>query len=116
MNGLNPSLNHSDLRVKNVIVDEEGHLGDRRLGGVRLNNLASVTLLHDLSIDEKQIFLEGYGLSSDQIDSMAPLIKAFNLLNYSTAIKIVLEKNDHKSLADLRLRLQGSLDLYSLSS
>ena len=119
VNGLNPSLNHSDLRLKNVIVDEGGDIAamidwEECLSTISPQWELSIAL-HDLSIDEKQIFLEGYGLSSEQIESMAPLIKAFNLLNYSTAIEIAIEKNDHKSLTDLRLRLQGSLDLYSLS-
>ena len=68
-----------------------------------------------LSIDEKQIFIDGYGLSAEQLEERAPLIKAFNILNYSTAIEIAVEKSDHKSLTDLRLRLSGCLDLYSLS-
>ena len=119
MNGLNPSLNHSDLRLKNVIVDEEGDVAaiidwEDCVSTISPQWELSIAL-HDLSIDEKQIFLEGYGLSSDQIESMAPLIKAFNLLNYSTAIEIALEKNDHKSLSDLKLRLKGCLDLYSLT-
>lgn len=115
----NPSLNHSDLRLKNVIVDEGGDIAaiidwEECLSTISPQWELSIAL-HDLSIDEKQIFLEGYGLSTDQIASMAPLIKTFNLLNYSTAIEIAVNKADHKTLADLKLRLSGCLDLYSLS-
>ena len=118
--GRNPSLNHTDLRLKNVIVDEGGDIAaivdwEECLSTISPQWELSIAL-HDLSIDEKQIFLEGYSLSSDQIEAMTPLIKAFNLLNYSTIIELALEKNDDKSLADLRLRLKGCLDLYSLSS
>lgn len=117
-NGLNPSLNHTDLRLKNVIVDEGGDIAaiidwDECLSTISPQWELSIAL-HDLSIDEKQIFLEGYGLSSDQMEEMAPLIKTFNLLNYCTSIELAVEKDDHKSLNDLKLRLQGCLDLYSL--
>ena len=54
--------------------------------------------LHDLSIDEKQIFIDGYGLDHDEIEAMAPLIKAFNIINYSGAISRAAKENDQKSL------------------
>jgi hygromycin-B 4-O-kinase len=114
----NPSLNHTDLRLKNVIVDESGDIAaiidwEECVSTIAPQWELSIAL-HDLSIDEKQIFLDGYGLSNDQVEAMAPLIKAFNLLNYSTIVELALEKDDHKSLNDLKLRLKGSLDLYSL--
>ena len=117
--GFHPALNHTDLRLKNVIVDEGGDLAaiidwEECLSTVAPQWELSIAL-HDLSIDEKQIFLDGYGLSNDQFEQMAPLIKAFNILNYSTAIEIAVDKNDHKTLSDLKLRLAGSLDLYSPS-
>ena len=118
--GVSPSLNHTDLRLKNVIVDESGDLAaiidwEECLSTIAPQWELSIAL-HDLSIDEKQIFLDGYGLSNHQVEQMAPLIKAFNILNYSTALEIAIDKNDHKTLSDLKLRLEGSLDLYSLSS
>jgi hygromycin-B 4-O-kinase len=118
-NNLNPALNHSDLRLKNVIVDEGGDIAaiidwEECLSTVAPQWDLSIAL-HDLSIDEKQIFLDGYGLSDQQIKQMAPLIKAFNILNYSTAIEIAVTKTDQKTLTDLKLRLSGCLDLYSLS-
>ncbi len=70
--------------------------------------------LHDLAIDEKHAFIEGYGLSVEQIEEMAPLIKAFNILNYSQAIERAVETEDQKSLDEIKLRLNGALDLYSL--
>ena len=71
--------------------------------------------LHDLSIDEKDLFLEGYGLDGKQVEELSPLIKAFNIINYSNAIEPAVADSDHKTLADIRLRLSGSLDLYCLS-
>lgn len=118
-NGLAPSLNHGDLRLKNVIVDEGGDIAAIVDWEECVSTLAPQwelsIALHDLSIDEKQIFIDGYGLSNEQTEEMAPLIKAFNILNYSTAIEIAVDKDDHKTLDDLKLRLSGCLDLYSLA-
>ena len=116
---LRPSLNHSDLRLKNVIVDEGGDIAaiidwEECISTIAPQWELSIAL-HDLSIDEKHAFIEGYGLSSRQIQEMAPLIKVFNILNYSTVIETAVEKKDHKTLNELKLRLNGSLDLYSLS-
>lgn len=115
---LTPSLSHSDLRLKNVIVDEGGDIAaiidwEECISTIAPQWELSIAL-HDLSIDEKHAFIDGYGLSSSQIHEMAPLIKTFNILNYATAIGLAVEKNDHKTLNELKLRLSGGLDLYSL--
>ena len=115
---LTPSLNHSDLRLKNVIVDEGGDIAaiidwEDCLSTIAPHWELSIAL-HDLSIDDKHAFIEGYGLSNREIHAMAPLIKTFNILNYAAAVEIAVEKEDHKSLSELKLRLNGSLDLYSL--
>jgi hypothetical protein len=68
----------------------------------------------DLSIDEKHEFLDGYGLSSERLAEMAPLIKAFNILNYESAIAAAIEEDDQKTLSEITLRLNGTLDLFSL--
>ena len=66
---MNPSarLNHSDLRLKNMIVDEKGEIKaviDRENCTSNIAPEWELSLaLHDLWIDEKQIFLEGYGIS-----------------------------------------------------
>lgn len=115
--GPKPSLNHSDLRLKNVIVDEGGDIAAIIDWEDCLSTIAPEwdlsIALHDLSIDEKQIFIEGYGLSSREVEDMSPLIKAFNLINYSQAVEIAAARQDQKQLTALRTRLQGSLDLYS---
>lgn len=114
-----PSLNHSDLRLKNVIVDEGGDIAaivdwEECISTIAPQWELSIAL-HDLSIDEKQAFIDGYGLSIREMEEMAPLIKAFNILNYSQAVELAVDKHDHKSLAEIRLRLKGCFDLYSLS-
>ena len=113
-----PALNHSDLRLKNVIVDESGDIAaivdwEECISTIAPQWELSIAL-HDLSIDEKHAFIDGYGLSTDQMHEMAPLVKIFNILNYSVAVETAVEKNDVKTLNDLKLRLNGSLDLYSV--
>jgi hygromycin-B 4-O-kinase len=112
------SLNHSDLRLKNVIVDEGGDIAaiidwEDCVSTIAPQWELSIAL-HDLSIDEKQALIDGYGLSGRQVKEMAPLIKACNILNYSRAIEQAIADQNDKSLADLKLRLMGCLDLYSL--
>lgn len=113
--GHKSSLNHSDLRLKNVIVDEGGDIAaiidwEDCLSTIAPEWELSIAL-HDLSIDEKHAFIEGYGLGVREIEEMAPLIKAFNILNYYQAIE---SAKDDKSFDEIKLRLKGSLDLYSL--
>ena len=43
--------------------------------------------LHDLTIDEKQLFLEGYGLKEKQVIEVMPVVKAINLINYAPEIE-----------------------------
>jgi aminoglycoside phosphotransferase (APT) family kinase protein len=112
------SLNHSDLRLKNVIVDEGGDIvaiidWEECLSMIAPEWEVSIAL-HDLTIDEKHAFIEGYGLSVSEVEEMAPLIKAFNILNYYAAIEGALGTDDHKKLDEIKLRMKGSLDLYSL--
>lgn len=113
-----PVLNHGDLRLKNVIVDEDGEITAIIDWQDCLSTLAphwEISIaLHDLSIDEKHLFIEGYGLSNADVEEMAPLVKAFNLLNYANTIEQAATGGDHKTLEQCRLRLRGSLDLYSV--
>jgi aminoglycoside phosphotransferase (APT) family kinase protein len=115
---LKTSLNHTDLRLKNIIVDEGGDIvaiidWEECISTIAPEWELSIAL-HDLTIDEKHAFIEGYGLSAQQLEEMSPLIKAFNILNYSTAIEGAIETDDHKTLGEIRLRFKGSFDLYSL--
>ena len=115
-----PALNHGDLRLKNVIVDDDGEITAILDWEDCLSTIAPQwelsIALHDLSIDEKQIFIDGYGLDHDEIEAMAPLIKAFNIINYSGAVSRAAKEDDQKSLTQFKLRLSGSLDMYSLNS
>lgn len=113
-----PALNHGDLRLKNVIVDEKGKINAVIDWESCTSNLApqwELSLaLHDLWIDEKQYFLEGYGLSEKKLREIAPQMKAFNLINYAPAIESFARAKDKTRLEQYRTRLSGALDLYSL--
>jgi aminoglycoside phosphotransferase (APT) family kinase protein len=113
-----PFLNHGDLRLKNVMVDDDGEIAAIIDWEESVSTIAPqfelAISLHDLSIDEKHIFIDGYGLDSEAVPAMAPLIRALNIINYSEAIKRAVEVRDHKSLAEFKLRLNAGLDLYSL--
>lgn len=110
------TLNHGDMRLKNVIVDAAGTI----VAIIDWENCCSqiapywdVSLaLHDLSIDAKQAFLEGYGLSPKDLVGMAPLLRALNVINYVPAIAAAAR--DKPLLDHYRARLAGAFDLYAL--
>lgn len=113
-----PCLNHCDLRLKNVIVNEAGKI----LAIIDWENCSSniapywdlSIALHDLSIDGKQKFLEGYELDATEFKRMSYALTAFNLLNYIPTLQKIIEKKDTNKLELYRLRLNGSFDLFTL--
>jgi aminoglycoside phosphotransferase (APT) family kinase protein len=111
-----PVLNHSDLRLKNVIADEEGKIQAVIDWEGCTSNIAPAwelsLALHDLGVDEMQSFLEGYGIKPKKVEEAMPLVRAFNITNYATAVEAVAK--DKKLLEHYRLRLSGLLDLYSV--
>lgn len=112
-----PALTHGDIRLKNVMVDEQGEIIAFLDWEHCTSNLAPhwelSIALHDLSIDEKQKFLEGYGLSEKKIVELAPVMKAINILNYAPKIERLAKSKDTARLERYRTRLSGALDLYS---
>jgi hygromycin-B 4-O-kinase len=113
-----PVLNHGDIRLKNVIVSEEGKINAIIDWEGSTSNIAPAwelsLALHDLGVDGMQQFLEGYGLSEKKYRDILPLIKAFNIANYARAVGKAAAAKDKKMLAHYRLRLGGGFDLYSL--
>jgi aminoglycoside phosphotransferase (APT) family kinase protein len=112
-----PSLNHGDLRLKNVLVNHEGAIKAVIDWEDSISSLPFWELslaLHDLSIDEKQAFLEGYGLKQPKIVAMAPVIRALNVINYAPEIERLAEAKDSARLEQYKTRLGGALDLYCL--
>ena len=110
-----PVLNHSDLRLKNVIADEAGKVQALIDWEGCTSNLPAWDLslaLHDLGVDGMHHFLEGYGLQPKKLLAQMPLIKAFNITNYASVAESVAK--DRRLLDNYRLRLDGSLDLFSI--
>jgi aminoglycoside phosphotransferase (APT) family kinase protein len=113
-----PGLCHGDLRLKNVIVDREGEIvaiidWEKAISTVTPAWELSHAL-HDLWIDAKEAFLEGYGLSPIELEEISPAMKAFNLLNYAPILEDLAEEGDRATLEQYRARLAGALDLYSV--
>ena len=115
---ITPCLNHCDLRLKNVIANDAGKIQAILDWEHCASNVAPYwdfsIALHDLSIDGKQRFLEGYGLNFDEFDRMSYALTAFNLINYIPTLQRILKKKDTMRLELYKLRLNGSLDLFSL--
>jgi aminoglycoside phosphotransferase (APT) family kinase protein len=111
-----PSLNHGDMRLKNVIVDAAGKITAIIDWEECCSQIAPYwdlsVALHDLSVDAKQAFLEGYGLSPKDLGALAPSLRALNIVNYAPAIERAAR--DRVALDWFRARLAGALDLYTL--
>lgn len=112
-----PSLTHGDIRLKNVMVTDEGKITALLDWEDSTSNLAPQwelsIALHDLSIDEKHEFLEGYDLKPQKLVEAMPLVKAINLINYAPEIERIAHEKDSAKLEQYRLRLNGTLDFYS---
>jgi aminoglycoside phosphotransferase (APT) family kinase protein len=112
-----PVLNHGDLRLKNVMV---AHDSPEVVAVIDWDESLSApapywdlaVALHDLGIDEKEAFLEGYGLTPREYTKMLPYLRALNTLNYGAAVEQLVLQKDTKRLAWYRARLQGKLDVY----
>jgi hygromycin-B 4-O-kinase len=116
--GRSPALNHGDLRLKNVIVDQRGSISAILDWEQCISSLApewelSVTL-HDLSIDAKQEFLNGYGIGPEDVSAIAPVMKALNIVNYAGEIERLSKARKKSELDWCRVRLSGALDLNCL--
>jgi len=115
---INPSLNHCDLRLKNVIVSDEGAIKAIIDWENCSSNCAPYwdfsIALHDLSIDAKQKFLEGYELDVEEFSKQAYSLTAFNIINYIPSLQRLLGKKDTRILELYKLRLDGALDLFSI--
>ncbi len=113
-----PALNHSDLRLKNVLVDEAGEIRALIDWDNCTSNIAPYwdlsIALHDLSIDGKHRFLEGYGIDFAEFNRHAYALTVFNLLNYTPYLRSLVEGGHTRELEFYKLRLNGSLDLFSL--
>lgn len=116
---IKPTLNHGDIRLKNVMVGEEGKITALLDWENSTSNLAPhwefSLALHDLSIDGKQAFLEGYGLSEKKLREIMPAVKAINVINYAPEIERLAQEKETALLEHYRTRLSGTLDFYSFN-
>jgi aminoglycoside phosphotransferase (APT) family kinase protein len=114
-----PVLNHGDLRLKNVLVDNNGKIVAIIDWENSTSNIAPAWelsfALHDLGVDAKQYFIEGYGLSDRALNEASPLIKGFNILNYAPEVDGAAARKDRKMVDRIRQRFTGVLDLYTLN-
>ena len=112
-----PVLNHGDLRLKNVIVGPDGEVAALLDWEFCTSNAAPYwdlsLALHDLSVDAKEEFLAGYGMTPREILESAPALRAFNVLNYAAVVERAAKEEDQPTLDRLRARLHGALDLYA---
>ena len=113
-----PCLNHCDLRLKNVIVNEAGEIKAILDWEDCSSNCAPYwdfsIALHDLSIDGKQKFLEGYELDVEEFSRKSYALTLFNIINYIPALQRMIAKKDKNGLAFYKLRLDGAMDLFSI--
>ncbi len=111
-----PVLNHGDLRLKNVMVDHEGRIVGVIDWEVAISSIGphwDMSLaLHDLGVDGKQAFLQGYGMPEADIRRDARFWRLFNTLNYAPQVDQLVSDGDDRGVDRLRSRLQGALDLY----
>ena len=111
-----PVLNHCDMRLKNVLVDDAGTI--RAI--IDWEHACScpppcwdlALALHDLSIDAKEALIEGYGLSGEQMRELGPFLGAINVLHYAPLVKHAAEQGDSTELDRLHTRLCGAFDLF----
>jgi hygromycin-B 4-O-kinase len=115
---ITPCLNHCDLRLKNVIVNEGGEIKAILDWEDCSSNCAPYwdfsIALHDLSIDGKQKFLEGYEPDVEEFSKRAYALTVFNIINYIPALQRIIARKDKNSLAFYKLRLDGAMDLFSI--
>lgn len=113
-----PALTHGDIRFKNVVLDEAGKIRaflDWENCSSNFSPHWELSIaLHDLCIDEKEAFLQGYGMAPRQYTRIAAAVKALNILNYAGTIQEALNTKNQGRLDELRARLHGAFDLHSL--
>lgn len=113
-----PSLSHGDIRLKNIIVDQQGKIVSIIDWENCTSNIApfwdlSISL-HDLSIDEQEQFLKGYGITPAKYNKIAPYIKTLNILHYAPLVEKQVKLKNFEMLQQYRIRINGSMDMFSL--
>jgi aminoglycoside phosphotransferase (APT) family kinase protein len=112
-------LNHGDMRLKNILVTKEGVIScilDWEMCSSHIPPFWDMSIaLHDLGADEKQIFIEGYGMSMSEYLKIANYIRALNIINYAYFVEAAYIAKDQDKIEKFRARLHGALDIFSIS-
>lgn len=115
---IKPTLNHGDIRLKNTLVDEDGKIKallDWEFANSNIAPYWDISIaLHNLEIDEKELFIEAYGMSWKDYCENAHIIKTINILNYDRAVNGAVMRKDEVALEKFRIRLNGHLDFFEL--
>jgi hygromycin-B 4-O-kinase len=109
-------LNHGDLRLKNVVADEDGAI----VGLIDWEECVSClgphwdlsVALHDLWADQIQAFMEGYGMGEAEMRTFAPVWRLYNALNYAPEVERIVAEGDEPTLKWIRIRFSGALDVF----
>jgi aminoglycoside phosphotransferase (APT) family kinase protein len=113
-----PTLNHGDLRLKNVMLNGKGKISAIIDWEQATSNWAPywelAISLHDLGIDEKESFLDGYGIAPKEFEKMSGTIKLLNILHYGPIVEKAAKAKDRGALARFEQRLNAALDLFSV--
>jgi len=111
-----PTLNHGDLRLKNVMLNGKGKISAIIDWEHATSNWAPywelAISLHDLGIDEKEAFLDGYGIAPKEFQKMSGTIKLLNILHYGPIVERAVKTKDRPALARFEQRLNGAFDLF----
>lgn len=117
-----PHLSHCDMRLKNVLVDDKGKIAAILDWESCMSQIVPywelAVALDDFAVDDKEAFLDGYGMTPQEYRRIAPGVKALNMLNFAQYVEGAYgEKNEvkRKEITEaMRARLRGAYDLYSL--
>lgn len=113
-----PRLNHGDLRLKNVLIDPAGYINaviDWECAvAAPAPEWDPAVALHDLSIDEKDAFIDGYGLDGEALTSLGPALAALNVLHNAPFAAAAARDGNDEQLRRYRRRFARVYDLYSV--
>ena len=116
--GRDARLNHGDLRLKNVLVDVAGNVNAvidwETATAAPAPEWDLALALHDLSIDQKDAFVDGYGLDPRLLLSLGPVLAALNMLHYAPFAAAAARDGDDTALQQYRRRFGRLYDLYSV--
>jgi aminoglycoside phosphotransferase (APT) family kinase protein len=112
-----PRLNHGDLRLKNVLVDGAGRINAiidwENAVAAPAPEWELALALHDLSIDEKDAFLDGYGLEAADLMATRAALAALNMLHYAPFAERGAQAGNDQRMRHYRRRFARVYDFYS---